>query len=276
MFDNHDTLHQALSAAGIWNGLYTAFMATSSPPLAIRAQCSDDGSCGLEFFEQRSHIHNAPVSGSVSIDLTNGEFIVRADGYAGHRWHSALDRLEASSQTNWSWKPDAGFKPGRIDGELRPYADVAAETTIDRSSRHDDNVLAGLGLLPDTRTACDRAWVLAVDVVGALVTGETSYRSPVVPEPAPFIDYRAAANTVAGALELIDECTDFGAARDSDPRWPTVKEAAAVRALRDFRDGLADLDPPHGDEAMGTDVVRSPATNLPNTPIGAPISPGQG
>ncbi|WP_318218966.1 hypothetical protein [Streptomyces sp. SCL15-6] len=183
MFDTHDALHQALTRTGIWNGLFTALM-TSTPPLAVRSHCTDDDACGLAFFEQRPKIHNAPVTGSVTIEPKSGAILVRADGYTGPRWHAALDRLVPQPETAWSWQPDADYKPGRIDGILHLAPSITAETTLERSSRHEGNAHAGLVLFPATREACETAWILAVVVLGALVTHEPEYRSPVLTDPA--------------------------------------------------------------------------------------------
>lgn len=240
MFDTHDTLHQALTRSGIWNGLYTALMA-STPQLAVRSNCEDAEHCGLEFFEQRPRVHNAPISGSITINLTSGALIVRADGYAGPRWHAALDRLASAAATGWTWQPDADHKPGQLDGVLHPSPSVTAETTIGRSGRHEDNAQAGLALIPAAPEAYETAWTLAVTALGVLVTNEPTYRSTVLAEPDPTTDYSAAVSTVAAALELLDDNDDFGAARDEDPRWPDEAEGTAVRALRDFRDALIDV-----------------------------------
>lgn len=240
MFDTHDTLHQALTRSGIWHGLYTALMA-STPQLAVRSNCDDAEHCGLEFFEQRARVHNAPISGSVTMSLTSGAIIVRADGYTGPRWHSALDRLASAAETGWTWQPDADHEPGQLDGVLHPSFNVTAETTIGRSGGHEDNAQAGLALIPGAPEACETAWTLAVTALGVLVTDEPTYRSPVLAEPAPATDYPAAVSTVTAALELLDENVDFGAARDEDPRWPNEAEGRAVRALRDFRDALIDV-----------------------------------
>lgn len=182
MFDTHDTLHQALTRSGIWHGLYTALMA-STPQLAVRSNCDDAEHCGLEFFEQRARVHNAPISGSVTMSLTSGAIIVRADGYTGPRWHSALDRLASAAETGWTWQPDADHEPGQLDGVLHPSFNVTAETTIGRSGGHEDNAQAGLALIPGAPEACETAWTLAVTALGVLVTDEPTYRSPVLAEP---------------------------------------------------------------------------------------------
>ncbi|MET8816683.1 hypothetical protein ABZW47_32405 [Streptomyces sp. NPDC004549] len=240
MFDTHDTLHQALTRSGIWNGLYTALMA-STPQLAVRSKCDDAEHCGLEFFEQYARVGNAPISGSIIVNLSSGALIVRADGYTGPRWHAALDRLASEAATGWTWQPDADHKPGQLDGVLQPSPSVTAETTIARSGRHEDIAQAGLALVPAAPEACPTAWTLAVTALGVLVTNEPTYRSTVLAEPTPTTDYSAAITTVAAALELLDENDDFGTARDEDPRWPNEAEGAAVRALRDFRDALIDV-----------------------------------
>lgn len=248
MFDTHETLHNALTASGTFNGLTTALLA-SNPPLAIRAHIPHptDQLTGIQFFEQYPRIRNSPISGSITINPANGAIVLRADGYPGPRWHAALERV--TTDTNpWSWQPAPDHKPGTLAGQLRLGAHLTAETTIDRSSHHTEAANAGLALIPAHREACDTAWALAVMVLGTLVTNDPAYRSSVLPAPdpdtltRPATDYQAAAVIVANALAAIDENTEFGYARDHDPNWPADAENGAVRYLREFRDALFHAD----------------------------------
>ncbi|MGW3928721.1 hypothetical protein ACWECC_11525 [Streptomyces microflavus] len=239
MFTAHD-LHQALTASGTFNGLYTALLA-STPPLSIRTHA--DQATGLAFFEQDRRVRNSPISGTITFNPDAGAILLCADGYTGPRWHTALERL-ATTAAAWSWQPASDHKPGTIEGVLHLGANITAETRIGRSHHHSDVADAALALIPADRAASGPAWALAVAVLGALVTDDPAYRSPVLPAPdldtftGPVTDYPAAVTTVAAALELLDENEDFDTARDHDPMWPTDAEGTAVRALRDFRDAL--------------------------------------
>ncbi|MCZ1011980.1 hypothetical protein [Streptomyces lydicus] len=245
MFETHESLHEALTTSGTFNGLYTALVA-STPPLATRAHANlhtGEHVTGLNLFEQHPHTRNSPISGSITINPKTGAITLRTDGYPGPRWHAAADRL--TTDTNpWSWQPAPEHKPGTLAGVLHLGAHITAETTIDRSSHHADTANTALTLTPAHREACDTAWALAVMVLGTLVTNDPAYSSTVLPTPSPdtlthpATDYQAAADIVAKSLERIDENPDFGLARDNDPNWPTGQERIAVLGLRDFRDDL--------------------------------------
>lgn len=241
MFDTPDALCQALTASGVFNGLYSTLMA-SAPPLAVHTHPEPE-TTGLEFFERLPHVRNCPISGTITISPDSGTVLVNADGYDGPRWHTALERL-ATDTSPWAWQPGPGHKPGLLAGVLRLGTHLTAETVINRSRRHTDLAHVSLALTPAGREACETAWSLAVTVLGTLVTGNPAYRSTVLPAPDPEVltgpatDYPAAISTVAGALAALDENIDFGTARDHDPYWPTAAEGAAVRALRAFRDAL--------------------------------------
>ncbi|MFF7953922.1 hypothetical protein [Streptomyces griseorubiginosus] len=244
MFSAHDDLHQALTATGTFNGLYTALMA-STPTLSVRKH--PDQPTGLLYFEQSPRIRNSPINGTITFGLESGAILLHANGYSGPQWHAALERL-ATTTTAWVWQPAADHKPGTLEGILQLSANITAETCIG-SYQHQGDAAAGLALIPADRTACEPAWALAVVTLGVLVTNDPAYQSPVLPAPdlsaltAPATDYPAATTTVAGVLELLDENEDFGTARDRDPNWPTKAEATAVRALRDFRDALIQATP---------------------------------
>ncbi|MGC5264107.1 hypothetical protein ACPXCO_24115 [Streptomyces cyaneofuscatus] len=239
MFTTHD-LHQELTTSGTFNGLYTALMA-SKPPLCVRPHT--DQVTGLVFFEQTPRVRNSPISGTITFTPDSGAILLRAIGYTGPRWHTALERL-ATTTAAWSWQPTTDHQPGTLEGALGLGASITAETRIGRSDHHDDVADAALALIPADRAASGGAWALAVTVLGVLVTDDPAYRSPVLPAPdpdtltCPVTDYPAAAATVAAALELLDDNDDFDTARDHDPMWPTDVEGTAVRVLRDFRDTL--------------------------------------
>ncbi|MEU5200401.1 hypothetical protein AB0G86_41235 [Streptomyces scabiei] len=242
MFTTDDTLRQALTATGTFNGLYTALMA-SKPALSVRTH--GDQASGLAFFEQSPYMRNSPINGSITFTLDSGAIVLHANGYTGARWHTALERL-ATTTAAWSWQPAPDHKPGTIGGFLQLGTNVTAETCIGSSHHQGDIADAGLALIPADRAACQSAWALGVAVLGVLVTDDPAYRSPVLPAPDPSTltapatdyDYSAAITTVAGALELLDENEAFDTARDHDPQWPTEAEGTAVQALRDFRDAL--------------------------------------
>ncbi|MER5617665.1 hypothetical protein [Streptomyces sp. NPDC002215] len=244
MFTPND-LHHTLTASGTFNGLYTALMA-AKPPLSMRTHA--DQATGLLFFEQDRRVRNSPISGTITFNPDNGAILLHAVGYTGPRWHTALERL-ATTTAAWSWQPDPGHEPGTLDGVLHLGGSITAETRIGRSHHHSDIADAALALIPADRAASGPAWALAVGVLGALVTDDPAYRSPVLPAPdpdalaGPVTDYPAAITTVAAALELLDENVDFGMARDHDPIWPADAEGAAVLALRDFRDALINTTP---------------------------------
>ncbi|MFJ9580649.1 hypothetical protein ACIRQF_30200 [Streptomyces sp. NPDC101191] len=245
MFTTHDDLHQALTATGTFNGLYTALMA-SRPTLSFRKHA--DQPTGVVFFEESPRIRNSPINGTVTFDLESGGILLHANGYTGPQWHTALERL-ATTTTAWAWEPALDRKPGTLKGVLQLSANITAETCVGGSHHQEDAADARLALTPADRTACEPAWALAVLTLGVLVTKDPAYRSPVLPAPdpsaltAPATDYPAAITTAVGALELLDENEDFDTARDHDPNWPTKAEAAAVRALRDFRDALIRTNP---------------------------------
>ncbi|MFB6984548.1 hypothetical protein [Streptomyces sp. NPDC056304] len=244
MFTTHDSLHQELTATGTHSGIYTALMA-STPRLAVRRH--EDQSTGLVFFEQSPRIRNTAINGTVTFTPESGAMLLCAKGYSGPRWYTALERLGTLAQ--WSWQPATEQEAGTIEGYLRLGVNVTAETRIGYLRPHDDSAHAALALIPADRDACRAAWSLAVAVLGVLVTDDPAYRSPVLPAPdpdtltGPVTDYPAAITTVATALELLDESSDFDTARDHDPIWPTDAEGAAVRALRDFRDALINASP---------------------------------
>jgi hypothetical protein len=256
VFTAHD-LHQAPTASGTYNGLYTAIMA-STPPLSIRTHA--DQASGLVFFEQDRRVRNSPISGTITFNPDAGSILLCADGYTGHQWHTALERL-TTTPAAWSWRPAPDHKPGMIEGVLHLGANITAETSICCSHHHSDAANAALALIPADRAASGPAWALAVAVLGTLVTDNPGYCSPVLPAPdpdtlnGPATDYAAAATTVAEALELLDDSEDFDTARDHDPTWPTDAEGTAVRALRDFRDALIQQteqpDPEHGSVDRG-------------------------
>lgn len=241
MFDTHDTLHQELTTAGIYSGLYAALMA-SNPALSVRTH--EDQATGLVFFEQRPYMRNNPITGTITFTLDSGAIVLNANGYTGPRWHTALERLTTTDAWSWQPAPAPAHKPGTLDGVLQLGANVTAETRIGSSHHQGDIADAGLALIPADRAACESAWALGVAVLGVLVTDDPTYRSPLLPAPdpsiltAPATDYPAAITTVAGALELLDENEAFDTARDHDPNWPTEAEGTAVRALRDLRDAL--------------------------------------
>ncbi|MYS33676.1 hypothetical protein K388_06018 [Streptomyces sp. KhCrAH-43] len=244
MFTTHDALHQELTTTGALNGLYTALM-VSAPPLAIRSHADQD--TGLMFFEQSPRHRNSPISGSVTFNADSGAVIIAADGYSGHCWLKALERLTTPTAT-WSWHPAIEHKPGTLEGILRLGPSITAESRLG-GSLHGYSASAGLALIPADREHCEPAWALAVAALGVLVTEDPAYRSPVLPAPdlstltGPATDYPAAVATVVEALALLDENEDFDTARDHDPIWPTVAEGAAVRALRHLRDALINAIP---------------------------------
>jgi hypothetical protein len=89
----------------------------------------------------------------------------------------------ATTTATWTWQPTPDHKPGTISGVLRLGTKVTAETCI-ASSRCAEAADAGLALIPADRAACESAWALAVAAMGALVTDDPAYRSPVLPVPA--------------------------------------------------------------------------------------------
>ncbi|RNG12977.1 hypothetical protein [Streptomyces botrytidirepellens] len=278
MFTHYSTLHQALTATGTFNGLYTALMA-STPPLSVRTHA--DQPTGLLFFEQSPRIRNSPINGTITFNAESGAILLCANGYSGPRWYTALERL-ATTTAAWAWQPAHNHKPGTLEGVLQLGANVTAETCIGSSHHHGDAAAdAGLALLPADRAACESAWALAVAALGVLVTDDPAYRSPVLPAPdisaltAPATDYPAAITTVAGALELLDENEDFATARDHDSNWPAEAEGAAVRALRDFQDALihtvpaSEPEPGSADRGGQTILHAHQGTNVtvhPDTP----------
>lgn len=255
MFTTHDTLHQALTATGTFNGLYAALMA-SKPALSVRTH--EDQATGLVFFEQSPRLRNSPINGTITFNPDAGAILLHANGYTGPRWHTALERL-ATTTAAWSWQPAPDHKPGTLDGVLQLGTNVTAETRIGSSHHHGDVADAGLALIPADRAACESAWALGVAVLGVLVADDPAYRSPVLPAPdpstltAPETDYPAAITTVAEALKLLDENEAFDTARDHDPNWPTEAEGTAVQALRDFRDALIHTTPAPEPESGSVD-----------------------
>ncbi|WP_327391354.1 hypothetical protein OG728_38395 (plasmid) [Streptomyces microflavus] len=238
MFYTHHGLHHALTESGVWNGLYTALMA-STPPLTVHSNCGTT-ECGLKYFEKDPRLPNAPVSGSITI-LASGAITVRTDGYTGPRSHSGPDRLASGAPKSWTWEPAANREPAHFCGVLHLGLDVTAEMTT-QPSRHAGRARASFSVIPETLGACTTAWALAVTALGVLVTNDPTYSSPVTAAPTSATDYPAAISAVNSALTILDENIDFGTARDEDPTWPGEEEGRAVRALRDFRDALIDVD----------------------------------
>jgi hypothetical protein len=114
---------------------------------------------------------------------------------------------------------------------------------------------------------------------GPLVTEDPTYRSPVLPAPAPgtfaspVTDYPAAIETVAEALALLDENGDFDTARDDDPNWSIHAEGRAVRAPRDFLDALIHATPAQAGLSRATRAgVPPPLDGLADRTVGTSLA----
>jgi hypothetical protein len=234
VFDTHDALHETLAASGIWNGLYTALLA-SKPPLAVRAHETNGEPqvTGLQFFEQQPYHRQTPIRGAITVNPDDGTIAIYAEGYTGPRWFTALERLgtvtapaptslPASAAPGWAWQPADREKPGALTGTLQLGAHIVAETLVDHAGTPRINTNAAIALTPADRDACENTWALAVTVLGTLVTEDPDYQSTVLPAPDPTTltgrttDYPAAICTVCDSLAAIDDNANSDSARDPD------------------------------------------------------------
>ncbi|MFD6471347.1 hypothetical protein [Streptomyces goshikiensis] len=250
MFDTHSLLDAELTGTRAWSALYAAVLDSSH----FAAQAIDDKEVtGLRFFVPSPGARAATtVNGIVTIAPDTGAITLEATGITGTLWFAALNRLGTLDPNDdgtpfWTWRPHAHDMPGVLAGTANLGPRITAETLITRHGSATAAAAATLCLTPATREICHLAWSLAASALGTLTTGNSAYRSDILPAPDPQVftaadtDYQAAARDVANLCERLDENMDFGHARDHDPTWPTGAERAAVLALRDLRDALAEL-----------------------------------
>ncbi|MFD4247570.1 hypothetical protein ACFWP3_39195 [Streptomyces sp. NPDC058525] len=246
MFNTRDDLDQFLTNSLTWSALYAVLLDSSN----LAAQTlTDENTTGLRFFEPSPRFRTAPISGTVTINPDTGAITLAAEGFTGASWYDALHRLGTLDPNDdgtpfWSWRPYSRDLPGTLAGTVHLGPRITAEAAVERHSASKDTANATLCLTPATRDICHLAWAFAVTVLGTLTTGNTAYRSDILPAPDPEVftaadtDYPAAAKDATDLCALLDENETFGYARDHDPTWPADAERAAVRALRAFRDVL--------------------------------------